>query len=403
MFFRRKLLVIFSFILASWVISGCAARLSQGVTTPRLELPAVDDVDSLRAAVHYSIEYLQKLPPERVVGEQPRQFTAREILDSLRAFDSLLDDWRCAECFAREINDHFEFVPSSSDPAQSQVLFTGYYQVVIDGSLVPTEQFRFPIYAKPADLITAEKVTLAPQATVEKVIGRAEGEQFLPYYTRRQIDQEGLLRGHGLEIAWVADPIDLFFLHIQGSGIIRLPNGERLSVGYAAQNGQPYRSIGRLLIDAGKASKEQMSMQWLRRYLNDHPEARSDIFAYNESYVFFRVNTSGSLGSLEVPVTEGRSVATDSRLFPKGALALIQTEIPIIDGAGQLAGWRPITRFVLNQDTGGAIRGLQRADIFFGTGSEAEGMAGYMNRPGKMFFLVLRQSGFQNRGSKMED
>jgi peptidoglycan lytic transglycosylase A len=391
MFFRRKLLAICSLILTSWAISGCAARLSQGRTTPRLKLPAVDDVDSLRAAVHYSIDYLKKLPPERVVGEQPRQFTAREILDSLRAFDSLLDHWGCTECFAREINDHFELLPSNSDPAQSEVLFTGYYQVMIDGSLAPTEQFRFPIYAKPADLITAEKVTLAPQAATERVIGRAEGEQFLPYYTRRQIDEEGSLRGRGLEIAWVADPIDRFFLHIQGSGIIRLPNGQRLSVGYAAQNGQPYRSIGRLLIDAGKASKEQMSMQWLRRYLNDHPEARSEIFAYNESYVFFRVNASGALGSLEVPVTEGRSIATDSRLFPKGALALIQTEIPIIDGAGQFTGWRPITRFVLNQDTGGAIRGLQRADIFFGTGSAAEAMAGYMNRPGKMFFLTLRR------------
>jgi len=131
-------------------------------------------------------------------------------------------------------------------------------------------------------------------------------------------------------------------------------------------------------------------MQRLRRYLNEHPDERDEILAYNESYVFFRVLENGPLGSLEVPVTAGRSVATDARLFPKGALAWIQTEIPIIDGAGRLAGWRPVTRFVLNQDTGGAIRGLQRADLYFGSGEEPAGLAGYMNRPGKIFFPVLK-------------
>jgi len=113
--------------------------------------------------------------------------------------------------------------------------------------------------------------------------------------------------------------------------------------------------------------------------------------AYNESYVFFRVLENGPLGSLEVPVTAGRTVATDARLFPKGALALIQTEIPVTDGAGELRGWRSVSRFVLNQDTGGAIRGLQRADLYFGTGEHAAGLAGYMNRPGRIFFLMLKQ------------
>jgi membrane-bound lytic murein transglycosylase A len=134
-----------------------------------------------------------------------------------------------------------------------------------------------------------------------------------------------------------------------------------------------------------------MSMQRLRRYLNEHPQERSEIFAYNESYVFFRVIENEPLGSLEVPVTAGRSMATDSRLFPKGALAWIDTEAPIIDHAGGLAGWRPTARFVLNQDTGGAIRGFQRADLYFGTGEEPAAQAGYMNRHGKIYFLLLKQ------------
>jgi len=395
MFSRFKLLGCFcSSAFLGLVLSSCALPpapvVTQGGSVPAVFSDGFDQ-DSLRMAIQYSIGYLQKLPQDRVVGEQPRRFTAKEILDSLTVFEKLLDQWPCKECFAREVNARFELVPSSADPQLSQVLFTGYYQPVIDGSLVPTEKFRYPIYAKPADLINAEKVTLVPQLSVERIVGRAEGEQFLPYYTRRQIDDEGALRGRGLEIAWVADPIDLFFLHIQGSGIIRLSDGTPLSVGYAAQNGRPYRSIGRLLIDDGKVAKEEMSMHWLRRYLDDHPQAQSEIFAYNESYVFFRVNPAGALGSLEVPVTAGRSIATDSRLFPRGALALIQTEIPLLDSAGHLAGWQPVDRLVLNQDTGGAIRGLQRADIYFGTGSEAEGSAGYMNRQGKMFFLILRE------------
>jgi membrane-bound lytic murein transglycosylase A len=133
-----------------------------------------------------------------------------------------------------------------------------------------------------------------------------------------------------------------------------------------------------------------MSMQRLRQYLLDHPEEQSEIFSYNESYVFFRFLEEGPLGSLEVPLTPGRSLATDSRLFPKGALAFIITEKPVIDAAGRLAGWQPFARFVLNQDTGAAIRGPQRADLYFGTGFEAEAGAGYMNRQGKLYFLSLK-------------
>ncbi len=361
-----------------------------------------DDLDpaSLRIAISRSIAFLQKLPPDRVVGEHPRRLTAKEILDSLIVFEKVLfDHWRCANCFVREINARFDVVPSSADPALSDVLFTGYYQPVIEGSLTPTAEYRYPLYRTPLDLIAAEQVTLEPKLSVERVIGRAEGEQFVPYYTRREIDEVGTLRGRGLEIAWVKDPIELFFLHIQGSGIVRFSDGHRLNVGYAAQNGWPYRSIGRLLIDNGKVAKEEMSMQRLRRYFAENPREQSQIFAYNESYVFFRVNPEGALGSLEVPVTAGRSLATDARLFPKGAIAFIQTDIPIIDAEGQLAGWRPIARFVLNQDTGGAIRGLQRADLYFGTGDEAAGLAGYMNRSGKMFFLLLKQQGTGNKNT----
>jgi membrane-bound lytic murein transglycosylase A len=246
-------------------------------------------------------------------------------------------------------------IPSSSDPESESVLFTGYYQPIIAASLTETEEFRFPLYAVPADLT-------APKAEMERV----DGETNASYFSRREIDQAGALRGRGLEIAWVKDPIDIFFLQIQGSGILQLDDGRKLQIGYAAQNGRPYRSIGRLLIEQGMVASEEMSMQRLRRYLTERPQERDEIFFHNESYVFFRLLNVGPLGSLEVPLTPGRSLATDARLFPKAALAFIVTETPVIDSSGELSGWQPLSRFVLNQDTGGAIRGLQRGDELLG-------------------------------------
>ena len=379
-----------SLAAAAWLLVAASMAYGQSITSAPPLLSDDLDRDSLRAAIRQSIVYLAKLPPDRIVGEQPRRITAQQVLNSLLTFEPLLDQWDCRECWLKEIQTNFDLVPSSNDPAAETVLFTGYYQPVIEASLVPTAEYTFPIYGKPPDLIVAEQVKLAPAMTVEKVFGRLEGEKFIPYYSRREIDQQKILRGRGYEIAWVKNPVDLFFLHIQGSGILQLPDGRGLHVGYAAANGRAYRSIGRLLIDGGKVPQEEMSMQRLRRYFAEHPEEQDDIMAYNESYIFFRFLEDGPLGSLEVPLTPGRSIATDARLFPKGALAFAVTQKPIVDATGQLTGWEPLSRFVVNQDSGGAIRGAQRADLYFGGGPEAGAAAGYMNRPGKLYFLLLK-------------
>jgi membrane-bound lytic murein transglycosylase A len=387
------------FGLLAWLSLGLQIVYGEVVAST---LPITDDLDreSLRLAIERSIAYLRKLPADRIVGEQPRQFSAGQVLDSLAALDRMLDRWSCWKCFVEEFETRFELVPSSRDAEQREVLFTGYYQPVIEGSLVEAGEYRYPVYGKPTDLVTVGEIAAGSGQPAKKNSRRVEVERFAPYYTRREIDQKGLLRGRGLEIAWVKDPVELFFLHIQGSGILRLADGTRLHIGYAGQNGRPYRSIGRLLIDQGKISQTEMSMQRLRRHLAENPEERDAIMAHNESYVFFRITEAGPFGSLEVPVTAGRSLATDSRLFPKGAPALIYSESPVLNGAGRLIGWRPFVRFVLNQDTGGAIRGFQRADLYMGTGDDAGAHAGYMNSPGKIYFLVLKNAGHAPAGAR---
>lgn len=366
---------------------------SASAQTAQRALPVIaDDLDreSLRDAISQSMAYVGKLPSDRVVGNEPRRFTAREVIATLQAFEEILKHWHCRDCWIKEFTDRFEILPSSSNPELQSVLFTGYYQPVIEAALAPTPEYKYPIYGKPLDLIASEESPQVSGSARATPIGRLEQGKIVPYYSRAEIDQQGVLRGRGFEIAWTKDPVDIFFLQIQGSGILQLTNGRRLPIGYAAQNGLPYRSIGRLLIDEGKIPLEEMSMQRLRRYLAENPAQRERIMAHNESYVFFRFISGGPLGSLEVPVTPGRSIATDSRLFPKGALAFIYSEKPVLDRAGRLLGWTPFLRFVLNQDTGGAIRGPQRVDLFFGAKAKAAAEAGYMNSPGKLYFVALK-------------
>jgi membrane-bound lytic murein transglycosylase A len=377
--------VFLFFLLPPWP-SYCQTRAG--------DLPVFrDDLDrdSLHRAIHRSLEFVQRLPPDRTVGEWPRKFTAREVKESLVTFLGLLDRWNQPKTLAREIHSHFEIFESPSNPAEGEALFTGYYQVVIDGRLKETEEYRFPLYRKPADLIEAEQVTLRPEVALERVVGRLDGERFVPYFSRHEIDGLASLAGKGYEIAWVKDRVLLFFLHIQGSGLLRLEDGRLLPVNYAGSNGRPYRSIGRPLSDSGKIPSRELSMARLTRYLREHPDERDALLAHNESYVFFRFGPEGPLGSLGVPLTPGRSIATDARLHPKGALAFIASREPILNAAGHLTGWRPFSRFVLNQDTGSAIRGAGRVDLYFGSGEEAGTKAGHMKSAGKLYFLMKKK------------
>jgi len=261
------------------------------------------------------------------------------------------------------------------------------------GSLERRGDYVYPVYTRPDDLISINLSLFSSRFQGEKIMARIEDGRVLPYHDRRDIVGSDLLAGKADVLAWVDDRIDLFFLHIQGSGKIFLDTGASLNVHYAAANGRPYRSIGKLLLDEGKIERSEMSMQKIRAYLSTHPDEIERILSYNPSFVFFEDEPDGPLGSLGVRLTPGRSIATDGRIFPRSALAFVETQKPLVDSRGEIAGWADLFRFALNQDAGGAIQGPGRTDLFWGNGDYAEIAAGHMQHPGRLYFLVLDPEG----------
>ncbi|HTM10802.1 MAG TPA: MltA domain-containing protein [Verrucomicrobiae bacterium] len=358
--------------------SLCLARLSYGAPEP----PEIkDDLsrESLLSALKQSRTFLDRLPDSRALASRPRKITAGEMKSSLYRLGELLSSSAQPEKLAQAIRSRFDFVSPAPARDAEELLVTGYYLPFVDASLSETPVYRYPVYRRPDDL-----VGVPPRITGEKIAG--------PYLSRREIDVLGGLKGKGYEIAWVKDPVDLFFLHIQGSGLIRLEDGRTLQLNYAANNGRPYTSIGKILLDENKLAPEELSAARLRRYLTEHPAEREALFVRNERYIFFRFVEGGPFGSLEVALTPGRSVAADAEYFPRGAPAFLQTRLPIVDGAGNLAGWRPVSRFVVAQDSGAAIRGPGRLDLYFGSGQEAEQSAGFMKTSGRVYILLERKT-----------
>jgi membrane-bound lytic murein transglycosylase A len=341
-------------------------------------------------AVRRNLEYLDRLLPETVFHYGPHDFTCQQVRESQKAFLDLLSKGLDAEQLSREIRRKFQVYRATGQGGDRRVLFTGYYEPIYEGRLVPDESFRYPLYRPPEDLIRVDLSLFNEKFKGENIIARIEGKKILPYYSRYQIEAERVLKGKNLEIAWLKDPLDVTFLHIQGSGRLRLPEGKDLLVHYQGSNGRPYRSIGRYMIDKGFLTREEMSMQAIRKYLTENPLVLDEVLNYNPSYVFFRQVDNGPLGSLDILLTPGRSIALDPKIFPKGALGLISCQKPLINEKGDITGWTPFSRFVLNQDSGGAIKGAGRADIFWGSGPYAELAAGHLKHDGELYILIKK-------------
>ncbi len=360
----------------------------EALTRVRLFFPKFrDDMDreSLALALNRNIEYLDRLSSETVFRYGPDDFTCRQVRESQKAFLDLLSKGLDEDQLNREIRRNFR-----SYRAERRVFFTGYFEPVYEGSLIPDETFRYPLYRAPDELIRIDLSPFGERFKGESIVGRIEGKKVLPYYSRQQIEAEKALEGRGLEIAWLKDPLDVAFLHIQGSGRLRLPDGNQLLVHYQASNGHPYRSIGRYLIDKALLARQEISMQAIRRHLTENPQVLDEVLNYNPSYVFFQQEEKGPLGSIGVPLTPGRSLALDPKVFPRGALGFITTQKPVVNDHGEITGWTEFSRFVINQDSGGAIKGVARADLFWGSGPYAELAAGHMQHEGDLYILIKK-------------
>ncbi|MDH3598755.1 MAG: MltA domain-containing protein, partial [Candidatus Tectomicrobia bacterium] len=259
----------------------------------RLSPPQVDLIDdfdrtSLQLALQQSLSYLRRLPPDRIVPLAGRQLTVLALQDTLETFAQVLDQTPTFDALHRALDTQFELVPAAGRNGQGDVLFTGYYEAVLSGSPVPTDQYTYPLYSRPDDLLNIDLAHFRPEWSGERLIARYDNGQVLPYFTRHEIDIQGKLRGRHLELVWLSDVVEGFFLHIQGSGRIHLTNGQSIRVNYAASNGHPYRSIGKLLLDEGRLSPNAISMQRLRDYLRTNRQDRHRVMTHNPRYIFFR-------------------------------------------------------------------------------------------------------------------
>ena len=352
---------------------------------PVSELPgwSEDDLSPAVKALQKTCEKWTSLPADYIVSSDPVRMTVKDWIEPCAELqDAAAMDSRT---FLESRFDAIRLTDASdeSGEAPEKGLFTGYFAPEYEGSLTRSEDYSVPLYTVPDDLQVLNLGDFDPGLRGKVIRGEVRDGQFVPYKTRREIES-GTLEGRGLELVWLKRPEDAFFLHIQGSGIIRLDSGERLWVGYAGKNGRPYRAVGRFLIEQGEISPEKMSMQAIRKWMADNPDRARDLMWRNPSYVFFRhLETDGPVGSLGVTLTPGRSLAVDPGKVPLGIPLWLDVE-PAGDAGDQTA----LQRLMVAQDTGGAIRGRVRGDVYWGIGDAAGRVAGRMKETGTYYLLL---------------
>lgn len=292
------------------------------------------------------------------------------------------------------IKENFDFYEVYGKDEWSEVMSTGYYEPRVFGSTKKSAKFSQPIYSSPKDLISIDLKAFAHKfpkgEKLGSISGRLVNKKVTSYYNRKEIDVDLKLKNQSLELAWL-DPVDAFFIQIQGTGVVEFEDGKTIRFGYADQNGHPYLPIGKFLTE--HIPLEEMSMQRIRLHLKTLPkDEQQEIMNKNPSYVFFKKLEGDALTYAGVEVSDGRTIATDLHLFPKGALAFLDIEEPVFTTQQDITptSWEKKPRLVFDQDTGGAIRGGGRVDLYFGQGEVAEQKAGIMKQKGKLYYLVPR-------------
>ncbi len=398
-------------LLASLFLAGCAVVPKP----PKVQLPAPqtaltliklppektplfdDDADtaSLRTAAMNSLAYYRSRPAAEAYTLATDTYTAADLADSMAFFIDGLDQAKSREDWQAAVRKNFQVYQSVGTDDHQTVTFSSYYEPAIPARLKRTATYRYPLYGRPPDLIDVDLGQFDPIYQGARVSGRKHSHSLVPYYTRMEIDSKRVLRQKAPVVAWARSPTDIFFLQIEGSGWLDLGGRKKVRIRYDGDNGRRYRSAGQYLLASGRLPTKGLSHDGFEQYLNQHPKERQSILNVNDRYVFFRVDHSSAgayaYGNIQVPLTAWRSIATDPKLFPKGLLAWIVTEQPVFHADSVQVSTASLTRFMLNQDEGGAIQGPGRVDFFAGDGRTAQQFATHFWQKGTLYFLVKKR------------
>ena len=356
-----------------------------------------DDLDraSLEKAIMNQLQAMFEQEPSTPVRLGAFTLTRGRLVETLEVFLAILQQDLPFEEFNKKISEEFVLYRVGKGKGKNKkMLFTGYYRPVIQASPIRTPLYRYPLYKMHEPGLEQVKyksgIQLVGTHAGIKQIRKSHQEKEWRRFTRKEIDDEGVLRGLGLEVAWLKDNIERFFLHIQGSGMLKFPDGSRQGVSYQSSNQYSYTGIGKLMIQDGVIDISEGSMQGIKKYFIDNPQDISKYLYQNKRYIFFTLSDDGPRGSGGGELVGGRSIATDKSIYPAGGLAFIRVKQPVLDENNEIVRWQPISRFVVDQDTGSAIRGPGRADLFFGTGQKAGAKAGHYYERGEVYYLIKR-------------
>jgi membrane-bound lytic murein transglycosylase A len=365
-----------------FLIAGCQTKTSPPPTLPIIQVPPV-------VSPTFMLAQWSAIPDWTTLDLTPSWPALQQSCHALRFKTKWLAACAAAvkvdfaDTSAQRIFYETWFTPFQvlNQDGTDHGLITGYYEPLLKGSRQKSDRFQFPIYGAPDDLLEIDMSDTYPQLKGLHLRGRLERKKVVPYFSRAEIDAGvSLLQGH--ELFWVENAVELFFLQIQGSGRIELEDGQRVKIGYAEQNGHPYISIGKKLIDMGELKPEEASMQSIKKWADNNPERLATLLGQNPSYIFFRElpdTLSAPLGALGVPLTNEYSLAVDPHTIPLGVPVFLSTTLPNSN--------EPLNRLMYAQDTGGAIKGAVRADFFWGFGEMAGIHAGSMKQSGRMWVL----------------
>ncbi|MBI5630892.1 MAG: MltA domain-containing protein [Elusimicrobia bacterium] len=354
--------------------------------------------NGLIKAARKTMAYLQTYSGPKYIRIGDRDYGAAILADSIQALLDILNTAVSSGEINAQIRQTFDVYQSEGSDGAGKVVFSSYYQPVLAASLKKTGKYSYPLYRRPSDMVEVELGLFDKKYGGDALIGRIEGsgknKRVLPYFSRGEIDIRKRLAGRGLEIAWLKNKFDGLDLHIQGSGILQFPNGKEMLVKYAATNALPYNSVGLFLVKANVFGREEISHDKLRKYLREHPEVEDWLLAQNPRYTFFELAPlppdGEPFGTIEQTLVPARSIAVDPAVIPLGALAFFATVSPQADKKGALLGQFANSRFALCMDTGGAIKGPGRVDIYAGHGPQASTTARYQWNEGKLYILVKK-------------